>query len=170
MTERPTPSKTLYVVRHAIAQDRGTPGLADDDRRLTAEGHRRFRKTAEGLARLGGVRVDRIVTSPLPRADETAVIVARALGLESRLVRDGSLSADQSAGSIRDWLLGRSESRLMIVGHNPSLSDLIGLLLTGSPDGQAFELRKGGMACLSFQDAWRLEWFARPRLLRKLAE
>lgn len=169
MIDGQTPTRTVYVVRHAIAQERGTPGVADDDRRLTAEGHRKFREVARRLAKLGDVHADRIVTSPLPRADETATILARALGLESRLVRDAALAADQSAESIRDWLLARPESRLAIVGHNPALSQLVSLLLTGSTDHGGFELRKGGIACLSCLDpaAWRLEWFARPRILRR---
>ncbi|MFO0956879.1 MAG: phosphohistidine phosphatase SixA [Isosphaeraceae bacterium] len=172
MTEGEPTRKLLYVVRHAIAQPHGTPGVADDARRLTPQGIRKFRKVALGVARLGSFRVDRIVTSPLPRADETARIVAAALGLESKLERDEALSADRSADSIREWLQGRPESKLMIVGHNPSLSDLIGLLLTGSAQPGTFEMRKGAVACLSSlgDQGWRLEWFVRPRLLRKLAE
>ncbi len=59
----------LYIVRHGIAVAHGAPGYRDEDRPLTSKGQRRARQVADGLKRLRA-RVDRIVTSPLPRADE----------------------------------------------------------------------------------------------------
>ena len=57
----------LYIVRHGIAVDPGTPGMADDERPLTSKGEKRMRQVARGLSKLE-LKLDRIVTSPLPRA------------------------------------------------------------------------------------------------------
>ena len=67
----------LLILRHAIAVPRGTPGIPDDERPLTAKGEQRFRRAARGLARIAR-RPDAILTSPLPRALRTAEIAGRA--------------------------------------------------------------------------------------------
>ena len=60
----------------------------------------------------------------------------------------------------------------MLVGHNPSLTDLVGLLITGDQGPPLCELRKGGVAALSADPdgGMRLDWLARPRLFRRLAD
>ncbi len=95
------------------------------------------------------LNLDRIVTSPLPRARRTAQIVAQELGLIDKLETSSALSAGTDAESLRDWLRERSEERLMIVGHNPAFSDLVGLLILGEVGKFPFELKKGGLAALS---------------------
>ena len=77
--------------------------------------------------------------------------------------------AGESAESIRNWLGGRSEQRLMIVGHNPAFEDLVGLLvLGGQRSGPFCVLRCGGIAAVRTlpEGSTRLDWLARPRLLR----
>src|SRR5712691_1045521 len=69
----------LLMIRHATAVPRGTPDMPDDERPLTKRGERRFRRVAEGLARLVK-RPDTLLSSPLPRARRTAEIAAKAWG------------------------------------------------------------------------------------------
>jgi phosphohistidine phosphatase len=161
----------LYVLRHGIAVPHGTPDVPEDERPLTPKGRKRMRQIGRGLRRLG-LEPDRILSSPLPRAWETAEIVADALGISDRLEASEMLRADRDAASIRDWLLTRKEPRLMIVGHNPSLSDLLALLVTGTADHLLCELKKGGVAALSTRDAGGhvIDWIAQPKLLRLLAD
>ena len=102
-----------------------------------------MRKVARGLRRLG-LKLDRIVTSPLPRALRTAEIVADVLEMTDLLETADALRAERDAASIRDWLAARTESRLMLVGHNPSLTDLVGLLITGEPGPGALRAAQGG--------------------------
>ena len=162
----------LYIVRHGIAVAYGTPGLNDADRPLTPKGQRRMREIGRGLRGLG-VAPDRIVSSPLPRAWQTAETVAAELGIADRLEASEMLHVDRSAGSIRDWLLSRSEESLMIVGHNPAFSVLVGLLVNGRADPTLCELKRGEVAALSSRDmeeegkAFYLNWLAPPRLLRR---
>src|SRR5919204_6466934 len=67
----------LLIIRHAIAVPRGTPDMADDQRPLTPKGRKRFRRAARGLAAILK-RPDALLSSPLPRARETADIAAKA--------------------------------------------------------------------------------------------
>jgi len=161
----------LYLVRHGIAALRGTLDLPDDERRLTPKGMKRMRQVARGLNRLG-IRPDRILTSPLPRALETAEIVAGTLGMADRLETCDPLRADREAPALRDWVLTRPEDRLMIVGHNPGLSQLLGLLVAGLADPWVCELKKGGVAALSSrgEGGFAIDWIAPPRLLRLVAD
>jgi len=162
----------LYIARHGIAVEHGTPGYADDDRPLTAKGKRAMRAVGSGLARLG-LEVDRIATSPLPRARRTAKILAEALGLENRLEDAPVLAANSSAVAIAEWLAEQPEASLMIVGHNPILDELLSLLLLGDEEALPFSFKKGGVALINRQtihtDRFELVWAAPPKLLRRLA-
>jgi phosphohistidine phosphatase len=110
----------------------------------------------------------------LPRARRTAQIVAEKLDMIDRLECSDILRAGTDATEIRDWLRGRNENRLMIVGHDPAFSELVGLLLLGEIGKLQLELKKGGMAALSrLADSgprFELDWVAPPRLLRRLGD
>ncbi|AGA29487.1 phosphohistidine phosphatase SixA [Singulisphaera acidiphila] len=159
----------LYLLRHGIAVDHGDPDFADEDRPLTPEGEKRVKQVAKGFSRLD-LGVDRIFSSPLPRARKTAEIVADVLGINEHLESVDVLRAGSSASTIRDWIGTRAEDRIMLVGHNPDLSDLLSLLIAAGPNTAPFELRKAGIAALSgtISSPMTLDWLARPRLLRKL--
>jgi phosphohistidine phosphatase len=160
----------LFIMRHGIAVPHGTPGVPEADRPLTPKGEEHVEQVAEGLERLK-LGLERIVTSPLPRARRTAEIVAEELDLEDRLEVADALSAGAPPRSIRDWLATRPEQRLMIVGHNPDLTDLVALLL-GLPGDAPFDLKKGGVAALRSNPSggFVLHWFATPRLVRRLSD
>ncbi len=159
----------LYLLRHGLAVPHGTPGYEDDDRPLTPQGERRMRQVARGLGRLR-IKLDRIVTSPLPRALRTAEIVAKTLEMKSLLETDESLRSGKSADSIREWLKAREEPRLMIVGHDPAFTDLVGLLTSGQHGPPVCQLRKGGIAAFQIDPdgSYRLDWLAWPGLFRRL--
>jgi phosphohistidine phosphatase len=163
----------LYILRHGIAVPHGSPDYADDDRPLTPKGERRVRRVAYGIKHLN-LRLDRIVSSPLPRAFRTAEIVARVLGDPDLLEGSEALHARESASAIAEWLKTRTDERLLIVGHNPSLSDLIGLLVLGDARAKVYELRKAGMAALTPAQGddgrMTIDWLARPRLIQRLSD
>jgi phosphohistidine phosphatase len=161
--------RQLYLLRHGVAVPHGTPGYEDDQRPLTPEGERRMKEVARGLRRLD-LELDRIVSSPLPRARRTAAIVAKVLKCEEILEEADALRADCDAASICDWISTRPEPRLMLVGHDPWISELVGLLVTGAAGPPLCQLRKGGLAALGDDPdgRLRLDWLARPRMLRRL--
>ena len=137
----------IYLMRHGRAVEPGSTEYADDDRPLTETGEKRVREIADGL-RLLDLRLDRIATSPLPRALRTAEIVADALHAQELVEINDPLRADRSAESIRDWLETRTEERIMLVGHNPTFSELLSLLVLGRTEPIICDLRKGAIAAL----------------------
>jgi phosphohistidine phosphatase, SixA len=88
----------LYLLRHAIAEERSNDG-SDSARMLTPEGAEKMRIGARGLRRLG-VQLDRLLTSPLTRARETADIVGAALDIAPETV--GALAPGCNAATLLD--------------------------------------------------------------------
>jgi phosphohistidine phosphatase len=147
--------------------------MPDDARPLTEKGIKRTRQIASGL-RVLNLELESIVTSPLVRAKQTAEIVAEALGSSVRLETSNALATGSDPATIERWLTSRAEERLLLVGHNPTLSDLVSLLVLGPRRSPICDLKKGGIAALSRGDEsggrYDLAWLAPPRLLRRLAQ
>ena len=75
MAKTSMPPCELYIVRHAIAAERGDDWPDDDKRPLTEKGIVRFKDELAGLRWLD-VGLDEIFTSPLVRAKQTADLLA----------------------------------------------------------------------------------------------
>jgi phosphohistidine phosphatase len=119
---------TLVLVRHAKSSW-DHPGLADFDRPLNARGERNAPEMAARLAqRLP--RPDLILTSPARRALETARIVAHALGPQAPPLREEPRIYEASTQALLDLLsrLDPGLSSVVLVGHNPGLTDLCNTL------------------------------------------
>jgi phosphohistidine phosphatase len=162
--------KTL-LIRHAAALPRGTPGVLDNERPLTTAGKLKFRTAARGLARVAP-RPDVMLTSPRPRAQETAEIAARAF----RHVEPWpeSALADQSVEAIVAALHTHPVgATVALVGHEPVLGALLARLLGGTSMAP-LTLEQGGAALVDLPDgpatSGRLVWFLAPRVLRRLAK
>ena len=155
----------LYFLRHGIAADVGPEGSGDAGRPLTSKGIERVKEEARGLRRLD-VRPDMLLASPLVRARQTAEIVRHALGLEARIV--DALAPGCDIARLRE-LLGeyRSAERVMLVGHEPDFSELVGALSGGS----RIQLKKGGLARVDLEaieeGAGMLIWLLPPLALRR---
>lgn len=162
----------IYLLRHAVAVPRGTPGYPGDDRPLTEEGRRRMRKGARGLARLVG-DLERIFASPLSRARETAQIAAEALLLDDRVEAVKWLlpgTAPELATSRLKDLPG--EGPWMLVGHEPDFGGLAARWIGAPPD--RIPLKKGGLCRIDFdgppaRGKGTLAWLLTPRHLRRMA-
>lgn len=163
----------LYIVRHAIAAPHGTPGVSDDDRPLTDEGIKKMRKAAAGLKSLD-VFPDAILTSPLPRARETAEIVRSALGPAIGLQITPALAPSGDRTELYLRLRERDGAReLMLVGHQPSLGEIAGEIAFRS-SGCYVDLKKGGVCAIEIEQLapnprGALLWLLTPTLLRALA-
>jgi len=160
----------LYLIRHAIAAERGEEWPDDDKRPLTDEGIARMRKAARGLARLG-VPVDVVFTSPLARARQTAEIVVAVLDARPSIVAIDSLAPGASyAALMADLEKHGRKSRFVLVGHEPGLGELAGRLI-GSR--HAIEFKKGAIARIDLDQIppggpGHLRWFVTPRILRAI--
>ena len=163
----------LYLMRHGIAAARGTAGFADDSKRpLTPEGKAKLLKVVKGMDRVG-FAVDWIVASPLVRALETAEVVAKSMASNPPVEVCDALRPGGSAEGLMAFLAKRPNRRkVLVVGHEPGLSELAARLIgSGEPGSLAF--KKGGCCLISFdrfppEGPGQLEWWLTPRLLRSL--
>jgi len=123
----------LALVRHGIAEDAGpATGYRDAPRRLTADGTRRIREVAAGIARLG-IRPDAVLTSPLTRCLETAEIIAAPAGVAVR--RHDMLRPGARAAALLEVLAEYSEAACVLVcGHQPDLTYITQELTGGLAD------------------------------------
>jgi phosphohistidine phosphatase len=166
------PAETiLYLVRHAIAEERGAAWPDDDVRPLSRDGLRKWRRGASGFAAIAP-EIDLILTSPLLRARQTADLLQARLPGRPPLEESDALGPDVPPAVVLKRLRQRQlPGTVVLVGHEPALSRLAAALL--HLEG-ALDFRKGAamaivVSGLGARGPGRLEWYATPRLLRKLA-
>ncbi len=164
----------LLVVRHAIAEDReafARTGKGDEERPLTPAGRRKMEKGARGLRRLVE-SLDLLATSTLVRATQTGDVLEEAYG-GVRTVRLEELAPDAKPAALLRWLGAQRRRRTVaLVGHEPHLSAVVELLLTGTTPGFV-ELKKGGACLLALPrqaaaGGAELRWLLTPGQLRRL--
>lgn len=156
----------IWLLRHAAAQERAPSGR-DEDRELTPEGFARAAAVGRGLAALSPPIVV-VLTSPLIRARQTAEASATALGLEAPRPWTGLLPGTDPSRTIQE--LAREGWRsVLLVGHQPLLGALVGLLLFGDAR-QEIPLRKAAVARLNWTPggSGTLEGFVPPEILERL--
>jgi phosphohistidine phosphatase len=162
----------LIVVRHAIACERDPVRWKDDRMRpLTAEGRKRFRKAARGLGRFIG-KPDRVLTSRLVRAVQTAEILEKAAGWPAA-TSCPELEPNSTPARTLNRLRAEGRARIVIVGHEPHLSRFAGACIAGASARTVIELKKGAAAILRFErrigfGSGTLLALLPPRALRKL--
>lgn len=114
-------------MRHGPAED-VAPSGRDFDRALTSSGRARVRMVADELVKRGEAP-KLILSSPLVRALQTAEIVAAACEVDEPVVVRREIAPGGDMGSLlREHLLGGSR-RVMLVGHEPDMSGLVGELV-----------------------------------------
>ena len=164
-----TPTE-LYLVRHAIAAERGSEWPDDNKRPLTERGISRFKEVVKGLRHLD-VAVDEIFTSPLLRARQTAELLAAGLDGKPPVKVLEALAPGHSFTSFMSQLAKVAKRRrVVLVGHEPDLGELAAHLIGA---GRALAFKKGGVCridigSLSSRRAGSLIWFFPPHVLRKV--
>jgi phosphohistidine phosphatase len=162
----------VYVVRHAIAAKRDAEQWPDDSKRpLTEEGSARFRRAAAGLRRLVP-QVDAVLCSEYTRAWQTAELLHDVTGWPAP-EKLTELEATEPAADVAGALRRRTEESIALVGHEPQLSRLVSLLLSGSETTVRLEPKKGCVIAIVFDGSpdpgvGTLAWSATPKILRGL--
>lgn len=139
---------TLYIVRHAKAEDRAT-FMADHDRRLTSEGFIAAARMGRYL-RGKGIKPDAMVSSTAPRAADTARVLAEQLGTDPAQIQleDALFDGGPKAYlAVVNALPGEVQS-VMIVGHNPDVS-YFAEFLTHQSIGS---MSKGAVVAVTFEN------------------
>jgi phosphohistidine phosphatase len=164
-----TPTE-LYLVRHAIAAERGSEWPDDTKRPLTERGINRFKEGVKGLRHLD-VTLDEIFTSPLVRARQTAELLASGLEGKAPVKLLDALAPGHTAASVMASLARVAKRRrVALVGHEPDLGELAAHLIGA---GRALEFKKGGicridLGSLTSKRAASLVWFLPPTVLRQV--
>lgn len=164
----------LFFLRHGKARPRGPQWQPDSKRPLTREGERAMFDVARGLQAME-VEFDVILTSPCARALRTAEILAE-VHESKKLFKTTSLAPESGAGEIVDEIRERfsAAGRIVLVGHEPCMSRLISILLTGQ-DGMDMELKKAGVCKLTMEKLVLgkcacLQWLLTPRQMARLGK
>lgn len=125
--------------------------VRDELRPLTAKGRKQLRAVSAGLQAMA-LPCDFILSSPLVRARQTAELVANELKLKKRMELADELKPGGNVKKLIQKITGLKggTKNVLLVGHEPDLSELISLLVTGGP-GAGFALKKGGMAKLEIE-------------------
>jgi phosphohistidine phosphatase len=151
----------LYFLRHGEAD---WPGWTkpDDERPLTDFGKKEVRQVAKFLNRLK-VKPDLVVTSPLPRASQTAEVAAQQL--KTKLRQDEALEPGFGISELRTVLKRHGSKVLMLVGHEPDFTSVISALT-----GASLKLSKAGVVLVDIDsetEKGKLLWLFPPKFARK---
>jgi phosphohistidine phosphatase len=159
----------VYFLRHANAGERMVSPKKDEKRGLDKEGIEQCGYVGRALAAMD-VQVDAILSSPLKRSTQTAALVGNEMGFEGKLLIEPALRPQGTFADFRKLLdkYARHEA-VMVVGHNPNLSEFLGRIISPTGCEAALELRKGAVAKVELRrsSGW-LSWCLTPKVLRTL--
>lgn len=166
----------VLIVRHGIAMDWAEFAKINSDdsqRPLTDEGQNKTKKSAKGLVKLVDTDPELILSSPYTRAQQTAEIIKPHFPETPLKIIDGITPWDEPDPLFKQ-LRKLKQNFVMVVGHNPHLSEFVMLSLAG-PNQGFLRIKKAGAVLLEFigeigpQQA-DLLWVLKPKQLRQLAE
>jgi phosphohistidine phosphatase len=164
----------VYLIRHALAHNRDPERWPDDSKRpLMPKGEETFAEAARGLA-LIVPEVEVLLSSPYERAWRTAEILAEQTGWpapETLLALEPDIPPEKDLIALETYAGKKS---IALAGHRPGLHELAVYLLTGDAGGADMKIKKGGVACIEFDEvpkagAGKLRWLFTPKVLRNIA-
>lgn len=164
----------IYLLRHGLAIERGTLGFENDSARpLTTKGINQLKKVSMAMEKMD-LGFDLILSSPFLRAKETAEIVAKKLKQKKTLKFSDALTPDKDVKFLIPQLqkLKPSPKRILLVGHEPFLSELVSLLVTGGMQLQ-MDFKKGGLCKLEAEKlsagkCASLIWLLTPKQMKSM--
>lgn len=160
----------IDLLRHGIAFDLSERYPTDEERPITGEGVTQLRLSAHGLRELN-VRWDKVYSSPLVRARQTAEIVVPRVSEGTDIEVVDVLRPGHSPQEVCEFLRLCGHDRVLLVGHEPDLGRLAGYLI-GGENAPPLPLKKGGLARVDVESAGsslgELRWFLPPKILQRL--
>src|SRR6202035_3601773 len=159
----------IYILRHASAGEHLANPKKDEKRALDKEGIEQCGYVGRALAALEA-QGDTMVSSPLKRATQTASLVGNEMGYEGKLQIETGLRPEATFSDFRKMLekYARQES-IMVVGHNPNLSQFLGTMISEAGCEASVELKKGAVARVDMRhSSGTLQWCLTPKALRVL--
>jgi len=159
----------IYFLRHASAGQRVMNPKKDEKRALDEIGIEQCGYVGRALAALDA-QVDVIISSPLKRATQTASLVGNEMGYEGKLQLENALRPEASFADFRRMLdKYTKQEAVVVVGHNPNLSEFVGRAISDTGCEAGVELKKGAVARVEMaRNSAVLQWCLTPKLLRTL--
>ena len=163
----------LFILRHGEAGKKLATGNRDFERSLTVGGQKEVAHIAKSLKDLG-IEFDSILTSPLKRAHQTAAIVSKIFKNEKKIEDWNELKPEGNRPELyRKLTQFKQQSSVLIVGHEPYLSDMISEIIFDGK-GKHVVLKKAGLAKIGIISAspklhGELKWLLTPRHMKNMA-
>jgi phosphohistidine phosphatase len=159
----------IYFLRHASAGKRMVSSSKDDRRPLDDDGILQARYIGRMLAALD-IQVEQIVSSPLKRALQTASLVANELAFEIAIQLEDALRPDADFAQFQAMLSRfRKYDSVMVVGHNPSLTEFLSKKISAGSGATHIDFKKGAVAKVEITGRnGTLEWLVTPKIARDL--
>jgi len=160
----------VYFVRHASAGHHLANAAQDEKRALDEEGIEQSTQMGRALAAMD-VRVDAVISSPLKRATQTASLVANEIGFDGKLQRTPALRPSARIEAFRELLdRHRNLEAVAVVGHNPSLSQFLSLIISEGASEGSIDLKKGAVARVDVSGgSGILKWVMTPKIVQTLS-
>ena len=159
----------IYFVRHASAGESVSNPKKDEKRPLDSDGIEQCGIVGRALAALN-VQPEVVISSPLKRATQTASLLGNELGYEGKLQLETAMRPEASFADFRKMLekYSRYES-VMVVGHNPSITDFLARMMVKSGSEALVDFKKSGVARVeTMRHAAILNWFLTPKIVRAI--
>jgi len=161
----------IYFLRHASAGQSSLAGN-DEKRPIDKTGEQQSHDVGRALAALD-LKLDDIISSPLTRAKQTAEIVAAELGHKDKIVTEDELRPEASYEEFEGLLARYGKNKaIMLVGHNPSMTEFLIRMLAGSDSAGFIDFKKGAVAKVE-KDAREgavLKWCMTPKVVRAIQQ
>jgi phosphohistidine phosphatase len=159
----------IYFLRHASAGESLSNPKKDEKRALDKTGIEQCGEVGRALTALD-VQVDIILSSPLKRSAQTAALVGNELGYEGKLVFEDALRPAATFADFRKMFDRYAKlENVMVVGHNPNLSEFLGRSISASGCEASVELKKGAVARVEMnRNSGSMLWCITPKVLRSV--
>ncbi len=158
----------VYFLRHASAGERKSDSKRDEKRPLDSDGIEQCRYMGAALAAMD-TQIDALVSSPLKRATQTAALVGNEIGFDAKMQIEEALRPEASFDAFREMLRKYSKhDAILVVGHNPNLSEFASLLISDGNSETGVDLKKGAVAKLEVNKDSVLEWCLTPKIVRTI--
>ena len=159
----------IYFVRHASAGQHMANPKKDERRPLDADGIEQCGHVGRALAAMN-IQPEVIISSPFKRATQTAALVGNEIGYEGKIQLEPAMQPEASFADFRRMLDKYAKyEAVMLVGHNPSITEFLARIITKSGNGALLEFKKGAVARVeTVRQAARLNWFLTPKMARAI--
>jgi len=160
----------LYLLRHASAGHHLASPAQDEKRPLDPQGIEQCTQMGRALNAMD-VHVEAVISSPLKRATQTASLVANEIGFDGKLQQTPALRPGAQMEAFRELLDRHAKlEAVLVVGHNPSLSQFLSLLISEGASESSVDLKKCAVARVDFSGGMGiLKWVLTAKMLQALS-